>query len=84
MVSVRPPVISVVHRTDTAHRTLASLFFHNVRDEPWRTRNHGDAVERWGLIGHRAGHAYILISTGAAAESVEVSGSGYFLVQLSG
>jgi hypothetical protein len=51
------------------------LFFDNVRNESGCARDYEISVERRGLIGQCAGHAYIVISTGAAAESVEVSGS---------
>src|SRR6058998_2039942 len=30
---------------DAAHRFLAGLFFDSMRDQPWRTRDHENAVE---------------------------------------
>ena len=51
---------------------------------PGGARDYEIFVQRRDLIGYGAGHAHIVIFTGAAAESVEVSDSGYFLVQRSG
>ena len=36
----------MISRTDSAHRSLACLFFDNVRDESWCARDHENAVER--------------------------------------
>ena len=65
----------MINGINAAHRSLPSLFFDNVRNESGCARDYEISVERRGLIGQCAGHAYIVISTGAAAESVEVSGS---------
>src|SRR5436190_12911582 len=45
----RRPIVAMVHGIDTAHRSLASLFFDDVRDKSWCARNHEYAVERRGI-----------------------------------
>ena len=39
----------MISRIDSAHRSLASLFFDNVRDKSRRARDHEYAVERRGI-----------------------------------
>ena len=39
----------MVHGIDAAHRSLASLFFDDVRDESWCARDHEYTVERRGI-----------------------------------
>ena len=64
------PSYAVINGIDTAHRSLASLFFDDVRDESGCARDHENAVERCGIhsqIGENGPDRAIYISTARAA-----------------
>jgi hypothetical protein len=59
----------VVHRIDSAHRPLSSLFLNYVRDQSRRTRNHEDSIE--------AGGVHSQVSQNGADGAVHVDGERF-------